>query len=79
MQLGDSLSTNQHIDFLTAQSPEELRAQIRALRSPNKIIGVYAVGSSHVAWIVPMFPDAVEQIKKRGRPPLKRKTELNNG
>lgn len=72
MQIGDNLSGSQHIDFLTAQSPEEMRAQLRAMRSPHRIVGMYAVGSAHVAWIVPMFPDAVEQVKKRGRPPLKK-------
>jgi hypothetical protein len=72
MELGENLSGSAYLDFLTAPSPEELKAQIRMLRTPHKLVSIYAAGSVHVAWILPMFPNEVERIKKRGRPPLKK-------
>jgi hypothetical protein len=72
MEFGENLSGSSNLDFFTAASPEELRDKVRALRTPHKLVALYAAGNVHVAWILPLFPSEVERIKKRGRPPLKK-------
>lgn len=49
--LGDNLSSYPNLDFLTARSPQELKDQLDQIRLPFKIIAIYSVGGSHVAWI----------------------------
>lgn len=39
------------LEFISADSPEELRLKLREIRLPTRLITIYAVGSKHVAWI----------------------------
>jgi len=61
--LGENLSPYKNLDFFTAQSPEELKAQLGQIRLPYKIISIYSVGGAHVAWVNLTRP--VKKIKKK--------------
>lgn len=41
----------QNITFLQGDSPAELEAILKSLKTQFQIISIYAVGSKHVAWI----------------------------
>jgi hypothetical protein len=54
--LGDSLSENSKVEFLVGNSAEELRIQLAQIKLPFRIVTIYAMGGSHVAWIIPTLP-----------------------
>lgn len=72
MDFGLGLNNSANLDFITAPSPEELRDQIRTLRTSHKLFTIYAAGNVHIAWLIPLIPGEVDRVKKRGRPPLKK-------
>jgi hypothetical protein len=49
--LGDNLSNHQNVEFITAMSEADLKDQLLQIRLPYKILGMYAVGQKHVAWL----------------------------
>lgn len=40
------------IQFLVGNSPEELIKQITQIRSPIKIVSMYASGQNHIVWFL---------------------------
>lgn len=52
MPVFDSLNNLQKLDFLVGDSPEELRGLIQSIHHPVQLLGIYAVGSKHIAWIL---------------------------
>jgi len=75
---GEHLGSYQQLDFLTGKSPEELRDQLRQIKQPSKVIALYAVGGSHIAWVNltrPIVKKTAEQgaqpKRTRGRPKKK--------
>lgn len=54
--LSESLSENSRIEFLTGNSPTELQEQLKQIKLPFRIVTIYALGGSHVAWIIPTLP-----------------------
>lgn len=68
---GDSLSSHRNIEFFSAQSPEELKAQFEQIRLPYKIIAIYGSGGAHVAWVSLTRPIkktkvVTKKIRKKG-------------
>lgn len=55
-QIGDNLSNLAGLDFLTAPSPEELKAQLAQIRLPFKLVAIYGGANYHIAWLVPTQP-----------------------
>ena len=51
LELFTSLNNSKNIDFLIGDSPEDLRMQIAAIRTPVYIYSIYGSGTKHVAWI----------------------------
>lgn len=68
--VGDNPSGMEIPQFFTAPSPQELREQLRAIKTPYKVISIYSINSAHVAWIIPTL--------YRNKPGRKPKGE-NNG
>jgi hypothetical protein len=65
--LGDSLSENSKIEFLTGNSPDELQAQLKQIKLPFRIVTIYAMGGAHIAWIIPTNPiKKVSKTKNKG-------------
>lgn len=60
--LFENLNGLQNIDFLVGDSPEDLRAQIRQIRTPVKELGFVVQGSKHIVWLLPLNP-----LRKRTR------------
>lgn len=50
---GENLSANKNIDFIQANGLEDLRATLAAIKLPFRLITIYPLGATHVAWIVP--------------------------
>ena len=61
----DSLNPYQNVEFVTGQTPDELIAQIKAFRTPVKVINIISHRNRLVAFIMG------DIRKKRGRPPKK--------
>lgn len=40
------------LEFLSANSPEALKAQITQIRSPIKIVSMYSSGTNHYVWFL---------------------------
>jgi hypothetical protein len=65
--LGESLSENSKIEFLTGNSPAELQAQLKSIKLPFRIVTIYAMGGAHIAWIIPTLPiKKVSKTKNKG-------------
>jgi hypothetical protein len=64
MSLGENLSGYKTLEFLTGKTPDELKEQLLSIKLPYKIVSIYAVGSSHIAWIVPTVQ--LKKITKKG-------------
>lgn len=47
----ENLSNHPFLEFYVGDSPEDLRAQLSAIRLPFKVINIYAQGSRHYAWV----------------------------
>jgi hypothetical protein len=63
MQIPSSnISGSANIGYLSAMSEDDLLAQIRQIKLPFKILGMYSVGSKHIAWLTLTNP-----IKKRSK------------
>lgn len=39
------------LEYISGDSPTELRDMIRSLRHETQILAIYAYGSKHIAWI----------------------------
>ena len=60
--LGDSLNSYKNINFIEADTPEELQAAIASIHVNFKVLSIYKDGSKHIAWILPM-----RKLTKRGQ------------
>lgn len=49
--LFDNISDTQYVDYIAAQSADELLSQLRKIRLPVQVISIYANGGTHFAWI----------------------------
>jgi hypothetical protein len=63
-EFGDSLSVYKNIEFISADSPEDLRSILAAIKLPYSIVAMYSQGSKHFAWIVPSRK-VIKKIKIR--------------
>ena len=54
MNLFDSLNAFHKIDYIEAESPEELKTMLQALNFSFSIITIYRNNSRHIAWINPV-------------------------
>jgi len=68
-ELFDSLNTLTGLNYIVADSAEDLRKQLLAIHMPVSTLGFYAVGSKHVAWFL-----TSAKIKK-----VEKKSEVKNG
>ena len=50
------------IQFLVGNSPEELMAQLTQIKSPIKIVSMYASGQNHCVWFLAEVK--INKIKK---------------
>lgn len=48
-----SLNVFKNIEFVTADTPEELKDKLRAIKSVFSILGIYSYkgGNAHIAWL----------------------------
>jgi len=46
-----NLNPYQSLDFLEANSPQELLTLLKAYRGQMKILSIYSQGSRHIAWV----------------------------
>lgn len=58
----ENLNQYANIEFLTASSPEELKAQILQIKTPIRIVQMYAAGTRHVVWF--QTSDKINKVKK---------------
>jgi hypothetical protein len=58
----DSLNTMKNINFLEAQSPEELMAQIVQIKMPIRILSIYYHGTRHIAWVQGNFKKKIKGV-----------------
>jgi hypothetical protein len=58
-----SLKSYHNLEFLTDKTPEGLKKQLQSINLPYKILSIYSVNSSHIAWISLTRP--IKKIKKR--------------
>lgn len=47
-----NLSPYGGLEFLSGNSPEELQRQLKSIRSPIKILSMYASGQNHYVWFL---------------------------
>lgn len=40
------------VEYLVGKTPEDLKAQIKSIRSPIKILSMYANGDDHYVWFL---------------------------
>lgn len=45
-----------NLDFLSAKTPEELRALIVKWRGQLRVVSLYFDGQNHIAWVQTNFP-----------------------
>lgn len=45
------LNAYENLDFLVANTADELRDIIRSIPFPLEVITIYAVGTKHIAWV----------------------------
>jgi hypothetical protein len=50
---GDSLSRFGNVTFISADSADELQAQLRSVKIMFSLLAIYSQGSKHYAWINP--------------------------
>lgn len=55
-----NLNPYQNIDFLEANSPQELLSLIKGHKGSLKILAMYSQGSRHIAWVM----TGLQKIKK---------------
>ena len=58
-----NLNNYSQIEFLTGDSPEQLKAQLLEIKSPIKILHMYSSGSKHYVWF--LSQDKINKVKKR--------------
>lgn len=58
----ENLNTYRNIDFLQADSADDLKAQLLKITSPMRILHIYSAGSKHFAWI--LSDVKINKIKK---------------
>ena len=46
------MGAKETIEFLSAQSPEELKLRLESLTLPYRLVAIYSQGGAHLAWIM---------------------------
>lgn len=58
----DSLNNLEKLEFLVGDSPESLKAMLKSITLPVRLLSIYAVGTKHIAWI--MTDARIKKVKK---------------
>lgn len=64
---GNALNPYPNIDYITGSSPQEIKAQLLALKIPFSIVAMYSVNASHICWINPHQKIKKEKTKNNRR------------
>lgn len=55
------------MEFIAANSPEELQEQVRKIHVPMEVVAMYPQGGKHFMWFIAPQAKIERNIKKRGR------------